>query len=169
MRFSFQSSVTLYLTISSWLFISMLFLSAYLDRNIFMLHLFEAIPFALVPWLSRRKPKIGYLSGIGFGVLWIWMAGFLTTFIKNGFERIPQLVVTGSVDRPDILLAVPAFIGTFGLSLTSLFGYWQLSKKHPKDLILFLGIILLAFLFFIVIFAAFAPHYLGMFRNIIGD
>jgi len=81
---------------------------------------------------------------------------------------VVMFLQTGTVDRPDILLAVPGFIGTLGLAVFSLVGYGRLNNKSWKDLLLFIAVILLVFLFFIAIFAAFTPQYLGMFRWIVG-
>jgi hypothetical protein len=72
------------------------------------------------------------------------------------------------VDRPDILLAVPGFIGTSGLVVCSLIGYWRLDDKKLNDFLTLLAMTLLVVLFFILIFAAFAPQYLGMFKWIPG-
>jgi hypothetical protein len=160
--------LNLLISLSAALFVVVLFISAWFDRTIRLLHVFEAIPYLLAPWLCQRKPKTGYALAFASGAFWIWTAGFLTTFIRNGFERVIMFIETGTVDRPDILLAVPGFISTFGLVVFSLFGYWRLADKRWKDLLLLLVIMLLVFVFFILIFAAFAPQYLGMFRWIIG-
>lgn len=160
--------MNLYICISAALFVVVLAVSAWFDSAIRLLHIFEAIPFLLAPWLCQRKPKLGYALAFASGAFWIWTAGFLTTFIGNGFERVIMLIKTGTVDRPDILLAVPGFIGTFGLVVFSLIGYWRLTNKSWKDFLLLLAMALLVFAFFILIFAGFAPQYLGMFRGIIG-
>jgi hypothetical protein len=57
----------------------------------------------------------------------------LTTFIRNGFERLEMLARTGSVDRPDILIAVPAALAAAGLALSSAIGYGRLSYKTWRD------------------------------------
>jgi hypothetical protein len=160
--------LNLLISLSAALFVVVLFVSAWFDSTIRLLHVFEAIPYLLSPWLCLRKPRAGYTLAFACGAFWIWTAGFLTTFIRNGFERVIALLKTGTVDRPDILLAVPGFIGTFGLVIFSLIGYWRLDNKNWKDLLLLLAMMLLVFLFFLFIFAAFAPQYLGMFRWIVG-
>ena len=162
------SSLNLSITLSGALFVFVLIVSAWFDNSIRMLHTFEAIPFLVSPWLCYRKPKTGYMLAFACGAFWIWTAGFLTTFIRNGFERVVIFIQTGTVDRPDILLAVPGFIGTFGLVVFSLIGYWSLANKTWKDLLLLLALIVLVFLFFILIFTVFMPRYLGMFKWIVG-
>jgi len=70
------------------------------------------------------------------------------------------------VDRPDILIAAPAALITGGLVIFSLWGYFRLRNKSWSDLGLFVAAIALVAGFFVAIFAAFAPQYLGMFRHI---
>ena len=56
------------------------------------------------------------MLGAASGAFWLWMAGTLTTFVRNGFERVAMLLRTGRVDRPDILIAAPAAFVTGGRS-----------------------------------------------------
>jgi hypothetical protein len=156
-------SLNKYLILSVALFVAVLAISAYLEKSIRILHLFEAIPYLLVPWIFKRNPKVGSALAFASGAFWIWTAGFLTTFVRNGFERVGMLIETGTVDRPDILLAVPAFIGTMSMVIIGLTGYSRVHKKSLSDLRLFPGMFLLIFIYFILIFYAFAPQYLGMF------
>jgi hypothetical protein len=132
-----------------------------------VLHVFEAIPYVMAPWLCRKIPKVGYALAFAAGAFWILCAGFLTTFIRNGFERVVEFVETGRVDRPDILLSVPGFMGTFGLVVFGLLGYWQLQDKRGSDFFLFAGMFIAILLFFLLIFFLFTPQYLGMFRQLI--
>lgn len=161
-----DSKINQLIGLSVALFVLVLIISAWFDASIRVLHVFEALPYCAVPWLCRRKPKAGYSLGFASGAFWLWTAGFLTTFIRNGFERIVMLAESGSVDRPDILLAVPGFMGTLGLVVFSLIGYFQLQNKKWNDILLFLAMLVLVFLFFILIFALFTPHYLQMFGKI---
>jgi hypothetical protein len=67
-------------------FIAVLAVSAYWDRGIRVLHVFESLPYLLAAVLCLRRKKLGYALGVASGVFWLWTAGFLTTFIRNGFE-----------------------------------------------------------------------------------
>ena len=71
------------------------------------------------------------------GAFWLWTAGTLTTFVRNGFERVAMLLRTGHVDRPDILLAAPAACVTGALVIVSLWGYSRARNKTWSDLGLF--------------------------------
>jgi len=150
-------------------FIIILGIAAYWDRTIRVLHVFEALPYAAAAVLSLRQRKFGYMLGAGAGAFWLWTAGTLTTFIRNGIERVAMLLRTGHVDRLDILIAVPAALATAGLVVFSLWGYWRLRDKSWRDLPLFVAVAALVAGFFVAIFAVFAPQYLGMFSHMFGS
>ena len=147
-------------------FILILGIAAYWDPTIRVLHVFESLPYAAAVLLTLRRRKFGYMLGAAAGAFWLWTAGFLTTFVRNGFERVAMLVRTGHVDRWDILIAVPAAIATSGLVVLSLWGYSRLQGKSLNDIGGFVAAALLVAGFFVAIFAVFAPQYLGMFGHI---
>ena len=148
-------------------FIVILGIAAYWDRTIRVLHVFESLPYLVAAVLCLRRRKFGYMLGAAAGGFWLWTAGTLTTFVRNGFERVAMLLRTGHVDRPDILIAAPAALVTGGLVIFSLWGYLRLRNKSWSDLGLFVAAIALVAGFFVAIFAAFAPQYLGMFKHIL--
>jgi hypothetical protein len=148
-------------------FIVVLGIAAYWDRTIRVLHLVESLPYGVAAILCLRRQKLGYILGATAGGFFLWMAGTLTTFIRNGFERIPILLCTGHVDRPDVLIAVPAAITTTGLVLFSLWGYSRLENKSSIDVGLFIAATCLVAAFFVAIFAAFAPGYLAIFKPLL--
>jgi hypothetical protein len=105
---------------------------------------------------------------VASGAFWLWKAGTLTTFIGNGFECLAMLLRTGHVDRLDVLIAAPAACVTSGLVVFCLWGYFRIRDKSWTDLGLFLVTFGVVALFFVAIFAAFAPQYLGMFKHLLG-
>jgi hypothetical protein len=150
-------------------FIVILGISACWDRRIRMLHVFESLPFIVAALLCLRQHKFGYMLGAASGAFWLWMAGTLTTFVHNGFERVAMLLRTGHVDRPDILIAAPAACVTAGLVVFSLWGYSRARNKTWSDLGLFVAATGAVAGFFVAILAAFAPQYLGMFKHLFGS
>jgi hypothetical protein len=150
-------------------FIVVLVIAAYWDRTIRVLHVFESLPFAAAAALCLRQWKFGYMLGAAAGAFWLWTAGTLTTFVRNGFERVSMLLHTGHVDRPDVLIAAPAALVTGGLVIFSLWGYSRLRNRSWSDLGLFVVAMVLVASFFCAIFAVFAPQYLNMFRPIFGN
>ena len=140
-------------------FVIVLAVSAYWDRSIRILHAVEALPYIVAAILVLRQNKFGYALGTVSGVFWLFMAAFRTTFVRNGFERL----LANDWSRPDLLIAVPAALATGGLALFSIVGYAR-QPKRSRDALLFAAALVLVPLFFVAIFAAFAPRFLGMFR-----
>ena len=155
------------IAVCSSIFVVILAVAAYWDPSIRVLHVFESLPYLAAAILCLRGNRLGYPLAFASGGFWLWTAGFLTTFIRNGFERLVTLLRTGTVDRIDILIAVPAAITTGGLVLFSIFGYVQRPAKSRRDILLFLAALVIVPTFFIAIMAAFAPRYLGMFPPIV--
>jgi len=141
-------------------------IAAYWDRTIRVLHVFESIPYVMAGVLSLRQRKSGYMLGAASGAFWLWTAGTLTTFVRNGFERVGMLLRTGHVDRPDVFIAAPAACAAAGLVLFSLWGYLRTRNKSWSDCGLFGAAVGGVAAFFVAIFAAFAPQYLGMFTRL---
>lgn len=144
-------------------FIVILAIAAYFDPSIRVLHVFESFPYLLVAILCLRHTRSGYAFGMVSGGFWLWTAGFLTTFIRNGFEQLGLLLRTGAVHRADILIAVPAALATAGLVIFSAIGYARIPKKSSRDYRHLVVAVVTVPLFFILIFAVFAPRYLAMF------
>lgn len=146
------------------IFMLVLGISAYWDPTIRALHAVEALPYGLAAVLCLRQRKLGYLLGIASGAFWLWMAGTLTSFVRNGFQRLEMLVTTGHVDRWDQFIAVPAALATGGLVVGSSWGYARLREKSAVDALYFVAVLALVAAFFVAIFWLFAPQYLMMFK-----
>jgi len=149
------------------LFVAILALSGYWDPTIRTLHVFEAVPYGLAGLLCLRQSTFGYALAAAGGAFWLWCAGFLTTFVRNGFERLGALVRTGSVDRIDVLIAAPAAFATAGLVVFSVAGYVRRQNKSGRDIVAIASAFVAVPLFFLAIFKAFAPRYLAMFNGIL--
>jgi hypothetical protein len=93
----------------------------------------HALPYLVGPFLCLRRKTFGYALTFASGVFWLWCGAILTTFVRNGFEQAEQLIRTGIIDRFDVLMAVPAGIGTAGLAIFSLIGYFKLPNKKATD------------------------------------
>lgn len=144
-------------------FVCILAVAAYWDPTIRVLHAAEAIPYVLAGVLCLRRRTFGYALAVVSGLFWLWTGAFLTTFVRNGFGRVAMLARTGHVDRPDVLIAAPAGIFTGGLALCAAVAYVRHSSKRPRDILILLGSLAAVAVFFLTIFALFAPRYLSMF------
>jgi hypothetical protein len=152
---------------SSSLFVAMLALAAYWDPTIRVLHTFEAVPYVLAAVLAVRRSKVGYALGVASGAFWLWLAGWLVTFVRNGFDMLAVLLRTGRMVRPDVLIAVPATVGTAGLVVFSLVGYARLRHKSLRDVGALGAAFVIVAAFFVAIFAAFAPQFLTPLERLI--
>jgi hypothetical protein len=152
---------------SSALFVAMLALAAYWDASIRVLHVFEAVPYLMAAILGLRRSKVGYALGVASGSFWLWLAGWLVSFVRNGFEMLAVLVRTGRLERPDILIAVPAAMGAAGLVVFSFTAYLRLRDKSWRDVGVFAAALVFVLAFFVAIFAAFAPRFLTPLKHII--
>jgi hypothetical protein len=155
------------IVVSSVLFILVLALAAYWDRTIRVLHVFEAVPYALAAALAWRRSKTGYALGVASGVFWLWLAGWRVTFVRNGFEMLALSLRTRTLVLPDIVIALPAAVGTATLIVFSLIGYSRLRDKSSRDVVLFGASFLAVAAFFVGIFAAFAPQFLTPLKTLI--
>lgn len=144
-------------------FILVLALAAYWDPTIRVLQVAEALPYVAAAALSLRRRTVGYALGLASGGFWLWTASFRTTVVRNGFERAAILFRTGRVERPDILIAAPAAIFAGGLALCGVAAYVAHAVKRSRDVLMFPAALVAVALFFLAIFALFAPRYLGIF------
>jgi len=162
------SVVDVLAAVCALIFIAVLGIAAYWDPTIRMLHVAEALPYAATAALCLRQRKFGYVLGVASGAFWLWMAGTLSGFVRSGFERLFMLIRTGHVDRPDVLIAAPAACATAGLVIFCLWGYFRLRNRSRRDFAMFAATLIGVAAFFVVIFAAFAPQYLALFKRVVG-
>ena len=149
-------------------FVFVLGISAYWDRTIVVLHLLEAVPYAVSAWLCMARRTFGYALGAASGAFWLWVASTQTSFVRNGFERAAMLARTGSVDRWDVFIAAPAALATGGLVVCSLWSYARGRKALVRDAALFLLAAALVGGYFTVIFATAGPQFLPLVRRAFG-
>src|SRR5262249_8418590 len=114
-------------------FVVVLAAAAWFDASIRVLHMFEAIPYLAAAALCRPASRHGFALGIATGGAWFWMGAFGTRFVNNGFEQLTHWIRSGQLERPDLLLAVPAAISTLGLVLFSIVGYARLPTRQWRD------------------------------------
>jgi hypothetical protein len=153
---------------SAALFVAILALAAYWDRSIRVLHVFEALPYLVAAALGFRGRKVGYAVGVASGLFWLFQAGYLVTFVRSGFEVLAASLRSGRIVRPDVLIAVPAALGTAGLVVFSAIGYAARRDKSWRDGGIFAAAFVIVSAFFVAIFAAFAPQFLVPLQRFVG-
>jgi hypothetical protein len=72
------------------------------------------------------------------------------------------------VERPDVLIAVPAALSTAGLVLFSLWAYAETPKQPPRDAMVFAGAALAVVAWFAAAFTAAGPRFLPLIARAFG-
>lgn len=148
-------------------FLLVLGISAFWEADIRWLHFFQAWMYVATMVLSLRGNRWGYFIGLSAAGLWDYANIFATTFFFNGFEQLSQWVHTGRLERPDLLIALPAWFANLFVVIGCLWAYARLPRKSPGDVGRFLLAFVLTTGFFALDIALFQPRYLGLFRRIL--
>jgi hypothetical protein len=157
----------LLIVVGGCIFIFILWLSAYFERDIRWLHFFQAWMYLAAIGLSLGNNRWGYFIGISAAGLWEYMNLFVTTFFRNGLHWLFAWMSTGQLKHEDQIIAVPAWIGNFLVVLGSIWAYSRLAKKSGTDLARFALAFLLSTGFFYLDVAVCQPRYLPLFRGML--
>ena len=161
-------------TVPEWLiltgaivFILMLVVSAIWEADIRWLHFFQRWMYIATIALSLRRNRWGYFIGISAAGLWDYTNIFATSFFYNGLQQLADWIQTGHLARPDLLIAVPAWLSNFAVVAGCLWAYSRLREKSWNDLLKFLPAFVLTTGFFALDMWVFQPRYLGLFRQLL--
>jgi hypothetical protein len=144
----------------STIFIVILILSGYFERDVFVLHLFQSLIYVAIIVLSFKHNKWGYGIGISIAVLWNTFNSFSGFVFVAGTRQWSNFLNTGRITNPVDLLALPAYFDHLALIACLVWAYTRLPNKKPGDL----GILLASFVgvtvYFMGIIAIFWPQFL---------
>ena len=146
------------------IFIFVLALSAYWERDIRWLHFFQAWMYLATIALALRRHRWGYFIGIGAAGFWAYTNLFVTTFFINGPQQLRHWIQSGHLTRADLIIAVPAWGSNLLVVLGCLWAYARLPGKSPRDGARLLAAVVLTAGFFALDMALFQPRYLPLFR-----
>jgi hypothetical protein len=153
--------------VGAFFFIAVLGVSAYWEADIRWLHFFQAWMYLATIVLSFRRSRWGYFIGISAAGLWDYTNIFVTTFLYNGLQRLAEWIHTGHLQRPDLLIAIPAWLSNFAVIAGCIWGYLRLRDKSWSDA----GKLVLTFAlttgFFALDMYVFQPRYLGIFPRLL--
>jgi hypothetical protein len=153
--------------IGACIFILVLGVSAFWEADIRWLHFFQAWMYAATIVLSFRRNRWGHFIGMSAAGLWNYANIFATTFFLNGLQQLSRWVHTGQLERPDLLIAVPAWFSNLLVVVGCLWGYSRLQRKPLSDAARFLIAFALTTGFFALDMALFQPRYLGIFPRML--
>jgi len=145
----------------------MLFMSAIWDPSIRWLHFFQAWMYLATIGLSIRRNLWGYLIGLSAAGLWAYSNLFVTTFFVNGLQQLALWIQTAHLARPDLLIAVPAWLANLLVVIGCVWGCLQLRRTRITDLGRFVIAFAITTGFFALDMYLFQPRYLGMFPHLL--
>ena len=148
-------------------FIVVLAVSAYWEADIRWLHFFQAWMYIVTIFLAFRRKPWGYFIGVSAAGLWAYANIFVTTFLFNGLQELSRWIHSGHLARPDLLIAIPAWLSNILVVGGCLWAYTRLSAKPLGDLGKFLVTFALTTGFFALDMALFQPRYLGIFPRLL--
>ena len=148
-------------------FILMLALSAVWEADIRWLHFFQAWMYIATIAMGLRRSRWGYFIGISAAGFWDYTNIFATTFFYNGLQQLATWVHTGHPERPDLLIAVPAWLSNFAVVVGCLWGYCRLREKSWADAMKFFATFAFTTGFFALDMWVFQPRYLRLFRQLL--
>ncbi|MGH7459815.1 MAG: hypothetical protein ACREMA_02150 [Longimicrobiales bacterium] len=156
------------ITASCIAFIFVLALSAVFDPTIRVLHTLQAFIYIAVIVLSKKKSAWGYGAGCIMAAFWNWINLVHTNFIASGMRQLSQLVRTGDLQRPDLLIAVFAAAAHFAIIAGCLLAFARKPNKTSADLGRFLGGGVLAIAWMVLIIVTTGRQYIPLLRRVFG-
>jgi hypothetical protein len=155
------------IAIGGGIFILVLAVSAFWEPGIRWLHFFQAWMYIAAIVLSFRSNRWGYFIGISAAGLWDYSTIFANTFFLNGLQQLSQWTRTGHLQRPDLLIAVPAWFSNLMVIVGCVWAYFLMPKKSVSDAGRFLMAFALTTGFFALDMALFQPRYLAIFSRML--
>ena len=146
-------------------FILALFLSAVFDPTIRVLHFLQALIYAAILIATRQRRAWGFGVGVFIATFWNYTNLFVTTFVANGWQQLLVLVHTGTLPRPDLLVALIAAGGHFLIIFACAVGFYRL---HPRarEWVQFVAGGILSVLYFIAIIFTTGRQYIPLIRRV---
>jgi hypothetical protein len=148
-------------------FVLVLGFSALWEADIRWLHFFQAWMYIATIVLSLRRNRWGHFIGFSAAGLWDYANIFATSFFFDGLQQLSQWIHTGRLERPDLLIAVPAWFSNLFVIVGCLWAYCRLPSKFIGDAWRFVLTFAVTTGFFALDMALFQSRYLGLFPRLL--
>lgn len=149
----------------SAVFVFVLALSAYFERDIRWLHFFQAWMYLVPCVLIFQKNRWGYFVGISAAGFWAYTGLFVTTFVWNGVQELSRWIASGHLQRLDLLIAIPAWIANILVVTGCVWAYSRLADRSVSDAAKFVMAFAMTIGFFALDMYLFQPRYLPLIRG----
>jgi hypothetical protein len=126
------------IVVLSILFIVILLLSGYFERDVLVLHLFQSLIYVAIIILSLKHNKWGYGTAISIAAVWNTFNIF-SGFFSAGFQQWESLLSDGRITNPVNLVSPPAGLVHLALIVCSVWAYTRLKNKKIGDVWILLG------------------------------
>lgn len=160
-------SAELLILLGASFFILVLAVSALWEADIRWLHFFQAWMYIATIILCLRGSRWGHFIGFSAAGLWAYANVFVTDFLVAGLRELSHWIDTGHLERPDLLIALPAWFSNFVIVVGCAWAYARLSQKSLADAGRFLLSFALTTGFFALDMALFQPRYLSLFPRML--
>ncbi|MCE5270705.1 hypothetical protein LLH00_05415 [bacterium] len=147
-------------------FISILAISAYMEKEIRVLHFFQSFIYLAIILLSLKHSKWGYGIAISIALFWNTFNVF-SGFIESGFREWGKLALNGECGSPQNLVAAPAALVHTALIICSIVAYLRLGEKKRSDIWIFLTSAIASITYMMLLIAIFWTDFLPQMRRII--
>jgi hypothetical protein len=122
----------------SIVFIIILLVSGYFERDVLVLHLFQSLIYVTIIILSLKHNKWGYGIAISIAAFWNTFNIF-SGFFRAGINQWEIFLSTGGVTNPVNLVAPPAGLDHLALIVCSAWAYARLPNKKIGDIWVLFG------------------------------
>lgn len=146
-------------------FIFALLLSAVYDPKIRILHVLQALIYFAVIVLASKNNAWGFGAGCVIATFWNYSNLFVTHFIQAGVQQLVAWAATGSLRRPDLLVAVIAAAGHFLIIMGCAAGFIRL-RPRVREWAQFAAGGALAIGYFVLIIVTAGPQYIGLMKRV---
>lgn len=153
--------------IGAVLFVAVLAISAWWEPDIRWLHFFQSWMYLAAVGLSLRGSRWGLFIGASAAALWAYSNLFVNTFFMSGLHELWSWLDSGTLTRPDQVIAVPAWTSNILILAGCLWAYSQRPDRSRRDLVTFVFTFVLTTDFFAVDIALFQPRYLALFPRML--
>jgi hypothetical protein len=154
--------------VGSGIFVLGLIVSAVFAPEWRVLHLLQAMIYAAVVVLTRRKSAWGFGAGVTVAVFWNSLLLFTSPLIREGTQELLAAIRNGSAPRPDRMLTLLAFGGHILLILGCLAGFFR-TRPGVRLWGKFAAGGVLAICYFVaIVFAVGPPSAVALFRRLFG-
>lgn len=157
------------IAVGSGMFVFGLAISATFAPEWRVLHVLQALIYAAVIVLTRRRSPAGFGAGLAVALFWNALSVFATTAARDGIRELRTLAQTGHTQRPDVLLSLFAACGHVLLIVACLVGFIRI-RPALRQWAQFIcgGAVVLAYLMLIV-FVFGPPQAVALMKHVFGE